>query len=220
MSGKTLLKSLLKRSSHKIVAFSLFSLGSFSIASPSFAASLDVGSWARSGDVSQTAGQATLTNASADGSDDVINYNVSGNNPSGISNLETFLGVSQGTLGLDATEGSAIQTALNVIAGDTFSFDWNFTTFDTRSIDRAFVTIGNSVFNLDGTSGRFSRTFDTPGTYNIGIGVIDVDDFTNSSRLTLSNANQEPVPEPLTILGSLTALGFGASLRRRFRKKA
>ncbi len=230
MSAKTLLKSLVKRSSKKAVAISLFSLSSFTLASPSFAASLDVGSWTRSGDVSQTPGQATLTNAFPGGVDDTAANpnnisNVSANQPTFISNLETFLGVNQGALGLDATEGSAIQTPLSIMAGDVFSFDSNFLTNDDPGFDRAFVTIvnstiGNSVIPVTGNS-RFSYTFTTAGNYNVGIGVVDGgNDFTRSSRLSVSNANLEPVPEPLTILGSLSALGFGAGLRRRFRKQA
>jgi hypothetical protein len=229
MSAKTLLKSLVKRSSRKAVILSLFSLGSLTIASPSFAASLDVGSWTRSGDVSQTPGQATLTNAARDGSDDINAnpnniVNVSGNPPTdpnlGISPLETFLGVTQGTLGLDATEGSAIKTALNVMAGDLFTFDSNFISNDVPGRDRAFVTIGNSLIPLTSNS-RFSYTFTTAGNYNVGIGVVDGgNNVIRSSRLSVSNANLEPVPEPLTILGSLTALGFGAGLRQRFRKQA
>lgn len=236
MSAKTLLKFLGKRSSKKAVAISLFSLGSLTIASPSFAASLDVGSWTRSGDVSQTPGQATLTNAFPGGLDDTAANpnnisNVSGSEPTFISNLETFLGVNQGALGLDATEGSAIQTALNITGGDVFSFDWNFLTNDDPGLDRAFVTIvnsalGNSVIPLTGSS-RFSYTFTTAGNYNIGIGVVDANagdpigaGTSGSSRLIVSNANVEPVPEPLTILGSLSALGFGLGMRRRFRKQA
>lgn len=230
MSAKTLLKSLVKRSSKKAVAISLFSLSSFTLASPSFAASLDVGSWTRSGDVSQTPGQATLTNAFPGGVDDTAANpnnisNVSGSEPTFISNLETFLGVNQGALGLDATEGSAIQTPLSIMAGDVFSFDSNFISNDDPGFDRAFVTIvnsaiGNSVIPVTGNS-RFSYTFTTAGNYNVGIGVVDGgNDFTRSSRLSVSNANLEPVPEPLTILGSLSALGFGAGLRRRFRKQA
>lgn len=230
MSAKTLLKSLVKRSSKKAVAISLFSLSSFTLASPSFAASLDVGSWTRSGDVSQTPGQATLTNAFPGGVDDTAANpnnisNVSGSEPTFISNLETFLGVNQGALGLDATEGSAIQTPLSIMAGDVFSFDSNFISNDDPGFDRAFVTIvnsaiGNSVIPVTGNS-RFSYTFTTAGNYNVGIGVVDGgNDFVRSSRLSVSNANLEPVPEPLTILGSLSALGFGAGLRRRFRKQA
>ncbi|MBE9000544.1 MULTISPECIES: hypothetical protein [unclassified Nostoc] len=36
----------------------------------------------------------------------------------------TFLGLNAGALSIDATEGSAIKTALNVLAGDAISFDY------------------------------------------------------------------------------------------------
>ncbi|GAA6615499.1 PEP-CTERM sorting domain-containing protein [Scytonema sp. NUACC26] len=231
MSVKSLFKSLLKRSTKKAAALSVFSLSSFIIATPSFAASVDLGSWKRSGDVSQTVGQATLTNAATDGNDDFSSnpnniVNVSGNAPIdpnlGIGPLETFLEIAPGTLGLDATEGSAIKSpiALDFQSGDIFSFDWEFVSNDPSN-DRAFVTIANlAPFFLNGNSGRFSYSFKTSGSYSIGIGVFDGgNDVIGSSKLVASNANVEPVPEPLTILGSMTALGWGWRMRQRFRKK-
>ncbi|MBD2527126.1 PEP-CTERM sorting domain-containing protein [Nostoc sp. FACHB-133] len=97
--------------------------------------------------------------------------------------LRTFLGLNVGALSIDATEGSAIKTALNV------------------------------------------HTFATSGSYNIGIGVTDVNDTFGSSILSLTNAsvtnsNPQPVPEPLTTLASILAGGFGVMLKRKDIKKA
>ncbi|WP_138505533.1 PEP-CTERM sorting domain-containing protein [Nostoc sp. PA-18-2419] len=215
--------TFIKRRMKKAMVFSFLGLSSFTIASPSFAASLDLSSWDKSGDVFAVSSQATLTNAFSDGSDDTSNYNVSSNDPTDINSLETFLGLNSGDLGLDATEGSGIKQALNVLAGDVISFDYSFLTYDTLFSDRAFVTISNSVIPLTGSS-PFSYTFATSGIYNVGIGVIDVDDTSASSVLSLTNAsltnaNPQPVPEPLTALGSILAGGFGAMSKRKYLKK-
>jgi hypothetical protein len=99
------------------------------------------------------------------------------------------------------------------------------------------VTIGSQVFNLANITNAtipgsrlasnpnpylrqtgnntFSYTFNTAGTYNVGIGVVDVNDFVTSSGLSVRNANTQPVPEPLTILGSAIAAGFGVMLKRK-----
>lgn len=219
-----LIATFIKRNINQAIFFSFLSLSSFTIASPSFAASLDLSSWDKSGDVFAVPSQATLTNAFSDGSDDADNYNVSSNDPTYINSLETFLGLNSGDLGLDATEGSAIKKALNVLAGDIINFDYSFLTYDTFSSDRAFVTISNSVIPLTGTS-PFSYTFATSGIYNIGIGIVDVNDSFGSSTLSLTNvsvtnANPQPVPEPLTTLGSILAGGFGVMLKIKHIKKA
>jgi hypothetical protein len=210
---------LIQQRIQKAVIFSLFSLSGFSIVSPSFAASIDFSSWDKSGDVVALSSEATITNALADGSDDASNYNVSSNDPTYINSLETFLSLNSGDLGLDATEGSAIKKAFNVLAGDVISFDYSFLTYDTLSSDRAFVTISNSVIPLTGSS-PFSYTFAASGIYNIGIGVVDVDDNFGSSILSVTNANYQSVPEPITILGSILAGGFGVMLKRKHIKKA
>jgi hypothetical protein len=211
---------LSKQKIQKAIVFSLFSLSSFTIASPSFAASINLSSWDRSGDVFATPGEATLTNAFSDGTDDDVNYNVSNNDPTEVDSLETFLGLNLGSLGLDATEGSAIKKAFNVVAGDVFSFDYSFLTYDTFASDRAFVTISNSVIPLIGSS-NFRYTFATSGSYNIGLGVVDVDDVSGSSILRVSRANYQStsVPEPSLLLGFILTGGLGVMLKRKDIKK-
>ncbi len=218
-----LISTLIKRNLNQALVFSFLSLSSFTIASPSFAASLNLSSWDKSGDIVAVPSQATLTNAVADGSDDATQYNVSGNNPDSIGSLETFLGLNFGDLGFDATEGSAIKSALNVLAGDVLSFDYSFLIYDDSFSDRAFVTINNSVISLTGSS-PFTYTFATSGIYNIGIGIIDVNDTSGSSILSLTNAsvtnaNPQSVPEPLTTLGFTLVSGFGLMLKRKPIKK-
>ena len=43
----------------------------------------------------------------------------------------------------------------------------------------------------------------------------------NGKQFALDNFtyNSKPVPEPLTILGSLTATGFGVALRRKYKQQ-
>jgi hypothetical protein len=211
--------TLIKRRIFQAMIFSCLGWSSFTIASPAFAASIDFSTWDKSGDVLTNPNQASLTNALADGSDDTANYNISGNDPDYISSLETFLGLNPGELGLDATEGSAVKTALNVLAGDVINFNYSLLTYDNLSSDRAFVSISNSVIPLTGSS-SFSYTFATSGIYNIGIGITDVNDNVGSSILSLTNAsltnaNPQPVSEPFTTFGSILVGGLGVILKRK-----
>jgi len=71
------------------------------------------------------------------------------------------------------------------------------------------ITFDEDIFRYDIDSG-FSRTLlysDVINSFNAGRG--DLASITPT----------EPVPEPLTILGSATALGFGALLKRESSKK-
>jgi hypothetical protein len=193
----------------------IVAIGSLALAQPALAASLDLSTWTPLGDVQSTASQAKLTNAyNGAGLDDAINRNLSGNDSLDINVLEPNLGLPPGTLGLDAYEGSAIKTIFNnVKVGDRFSFNWSFQTFDTAYIDRAFVTINNTLFNLTG-SNPFSYTFTGAGNYRIAIGVVDVNDTSGSSQLTVNNADLTAVPTP-ALLPGLIAWGLRSGLKRR-----
>ncbi|MEA5502280.1 PEP-CTERM sorting domain-containing protein [Halotia wernerae UHCC 0503] len=193
---------------------SLLSLGSLSLASPSYAVNLDLTSWNTIGDVNPIASDQAILNSGT------INTVSTGG---GTGSLEEFLDVPAGSLDPDpdnfvfSTFGSAIKTTFTGIqTGDVFDFNWDFSTSDT---DSAFVTINNSVIPLAASGNVFKYSFTNAGNYNVGIGIIDVGDSIGGSQLTVSNANLKPVPEPLTILGSLTALSFGVAMRRRFGKK-
>ncbi|GAA6622121.1 PEP-CTERM sorting domain-containing protein [Scytonema sp. NUACC26] len=215
---KTVLKSLLKSSKKKVVALTILGLSNFAVASPSHAAgiSFDTSDWDAIGDVSQSSSQAQLTNAFDATDDGGTDRRVSGKSAVETFDIETFLGFTPGTLDTNFTEGSAIaRTFNNVMAGDVISFDLGFDTLDSG--DRAFVAIDNQI-SYQTTNTSFRHTFSTPGNFKVSIGILDFNDFTNSSRLTVRNGNLQPVPEPLTILGSMTALGLGVSLRQRFRK--
>lgn len=160
--------------------------------------------------------------------------------------LESFLELPPGTLDTlepkGVVEGSAIKQTITVRAGDTLSFSWNFlsneTLFDddpTTFNDLAFISIGkvlkiadtsdlislsNTRFHTESGYRTFSYQFTQGGTYLLGIGVLDAEDGNNffPSGLLIDNVEIRSVPEPITIVGSLVALGIGALLKKRHSK--
>ncbi len=197
----------IKKSLFTAGATSLLSLGTLAIANPSYAASIHLSNWSTIGDTIVTNSQATINSGT-------LNTVLAGG---GTGSIEDFLGITAGSLDpvgstFGATQGSAIKkTFTSINAGDFFRFNWNFATSDT---DSAFVTINSSIIPLTGSK-PFSYSFATAGSYNIGIGVVDVEDTIGNSTLTVSDADLQAVPEPMTILGSAVALLFGTLMRRR-----
>ena len=147
--------------------------------------------------------------------------------------LDSFLGSPVGSLySLGAVGGSALKTRFTATAGDVVSFDWNFLTNEltnpanTRN-DFAFVTIGglskladtNSTFVTSTTSFSaqtgfepFAYNFTTPGTYTLGIGVVDAVDFDTTSALLVDNVKltSSSVPVPAEVHPALGLLILGA----------
>jgi hypothetical protein len=213
----------------KSVSAGLLGLSVLLATSP--AQALDLTTWTSTGDVVKAANQSTITNAFP-GDDGAINFNVSPTAPVSTDVLESFLGLTQGALGATPQEGSAIKKSFTAQAGDQFSFDWNFLTNEPTTggnPDFAFVTIGSGLNTLatianatTSPAGIFLRqtglssfnyTFNTAGTYTIGIGVVDNNDFIASSALQIGNADYKAVPTP-ALLPAL--VGFGvAALRKR-----
>jgi hypothetical protein len=203
-------------------AFSLLSLGSLALfASPTYAASIDFSTWTKFGDVTSTGTQATPTTAGT---------NALGTG-GGADSLEDALGIPSNSLVSDPldlanspTQGSAIRNSSffsNINANDVFSFTSNFT---PDGSDRAFVAITNlgtsatQIFTP--ATSAFSYTFLTAGAYDVSIGALDVGDTIGQSQLVASNGNLQPVPEPISVISSIVALSCGATLRKRFGKKA
>jgi hypothetical protein len=150
---------------------------------------------------------------------------------------KSHLGLNVGDLDINgmAFEGSAISTTLKVVAGEKFTFKWNFLTNETASLppfsplnDFAFFTVNGDIFKLadvndasnissffnSETGDRtFSYTFTESSIYKVGIGVVDIDDFTNTSALQIREASLtsviQSVPEPSAALGSCLVIGFG-----------
>ncbi|MBE9007834.1 PEP-CTERM sorting domain-containing protein [Fortiea sp. LEGE XX443] len=146
------------------------------------------------------------------------------------SNIESFLGLANGTLDAsnfqNVTNGSAIRNTIAAQAGDVLRFDWQFQTNDYLPFnDFSFYSIGSSLYeladvrlvgNFGQTASQTSFTFTTAGTYTVGFGVANTLDELVSSNLTVGSAAiNESVPEPITIIGSLTAGAFGVALRRK-----
>ncbi len=232
-------------SSRAVVIFGFFASTSLVFANPAQAVSIDLGSWTKVGDVDAMGSQANLSTASSTAQDDFPQpagrFNYSGNSPVMAGTpLETAVGLNPGAfdnpadpfLGA-ASEGSAITTNLNVRKGDRLIFDWNYLTNDTFDDYAFFVANGvitrladvsnannaSSFFTSETGTRTFNYTFDNAGNYQVGIGVVDIGDFSSTSALQISNAQTEPVPEPLTILGTAVAGGFGVILRRKRSKK-
>ncbi|AFW95376.1 hypothetical protein [Dolichospermum sp. UHCC 0406] len=138
----------------------------------------------------------------------------------GTDSLEAFLSIDPNNFSNaipDNQYGSAIKsTFTNINSGDVFSFNWDFTSTDQ---DQAFVTIANNIQPLTGNNGTYNYAFTSPGSYNVGIGVVDVNDSTGQSTLTLSNAQIQAVPwetDTLPILGSTILFGIGVWAKRKY----
>ena len=208
-----------------VTAAIVVSLGTLA-AKPSQAAVVDFSTWNSTGTVSNLGnGQVNLesTGEFADGP------------------LQSFLGLNSSDLdiGGEAFEGSAVTNNITAAAGDKFSFTYNFLTDETASTigalnDFAFVSINgvvnqltdvsdaintSSSFNSETGLRTFSTTFANSGNFQVGLGVVNVDDFSGTSAFQVTNASIESVPEPSTILGTLVAGGFGAMFRRKRSKK-
>ncbi|AFZ22772.1 PEP-CTERM putative exosortase interaction domain-containing protein [Cylindrospermum stagnale PCC 7417] len=198
----------IKHSFFTVGTGSLLSLGTLTIANPSYAVTLDLTTWNKIGDATlNSPTQATINS----GTEPTVNTG------GGSGSLEEFLSIPNNAI-VDAIPnavfGSAIQKTYAVNSGDVFSFNYTFSPSDS---DVAFVTINNIITTLTASS-PFSYSFTNAGNYNIGIGVVDVNDSIGPSTLTVTNADLQSVPEPTTMLGLLTGLGFGAAMKRRFRK--
>ena len=213
--------------------------------------------WSSAGDVKAVAVatgigfQAVLTNAAKTNQDDFPAstgaLNVSGVDPlavGSISGLDGFLNLSSylvanGTSLLDlaslsATEGSAISQSINLSAGETLSFLWDFATADNVEGDYAFVLINGqkavlanllnsnpnaSLMNpLISNTGQqlYSFTAIASGAYAVAVGLVDVNDFGSSSMLTVGEFAVSAVPEP----SQWAAIVAGLFLVSRFVKRS
>ncbi len=174
-------------------------------------------------------------------------FNFSGETASmvGFGGLEDFLDIEASSLDVEgfAYEGSAIKTNLTVNAGDRLIFDWQFFTNETSTVlaeelhplnDYAFLLVNGEIekfadyqqatnpsplFDRQTEIETFDYTFTVGGIYPIALGVIDVDDFSITSALSVENIRLEPIPEPLTVLGVGTAIALGTGFKKSLTKK-
>ncbi|MEO0838504.1 MAG: PEP-CTERM sorting domain-containing protein [Cyanobacteria bacterium J06633_8] len=131
-----------------------------------------------------------------------------------------------------AYEGSGIRNSNFIAAaGDVLTFDWNFTTTEptppNTNNDFAFYAVNGVVTaipNADAdNAGNSSVSIALAnGINDIAIGIADAGDVNNESIFAITNADGpvQPIPEPLTILGSLGGLAFGSFIRKRLRQEA
>jgi hypothetical protein len=195
------------------MAAGLFSLSNLT-ATSARAADLKFADWTSVGDVEKSITSATLTTAKANNADgDIGNINLTGADPVDRDSLNSSFGLFSAPLGSTATEGSGIYTDLIIGAGDVLRFDW--LGFNVDPTDRLFAAINGNTFDLNGSV--FSYTFPTPGTFRVGVGVVDQGNALQSSVLVISNADltkAQAVPSPALLPAMI---GFGLSLIRKRR---
>jgi hypothetical protein len=92
-------------------------------------------------------------------------------------------------------------------------------------INNANAKLG-SIFDQETGLKPYEYKFNNTGTYTVALGVVDINDYNVSSALSLENirvekayAVPEPVPEPMTMLGTGVALGFGVLLKKESSKR-
>ena len=181
------------------------SLGAIAFSTPAYSINVDLSTFDAIGDVSNSN---TLINS---GTTSTVSTG------GGTGSLEEFLDFTGGDFDTAIPSnayGSAIKRTLTFNAGDQFSFNWSFSTSDS---DQAFVSIGNAIATLSG-SNPYSYTFATSGNYQVAMGVLDVNDSTGVSSLTLSNAQIQAVPWETDALPVVsTTLLFGIGIWRKYK---
>ena len=186
-------------------------------ATGAMAAPVDLTTWTGLGDTLVTASTAKVTTAFSDEAP------LSGS-ALYIDDLESGLSATSGTLGGEALEGSALLQSFNFTGNTRVSFNWALSTenFDAGYADLAFVLIDGVLLQplanvaLAEQSGLFRYSF-TAGAHTLAFGVVDVNDVTGVSILSVANVDVSLVPEPGSLALLLAGLGLVAtqSARRR-----
>lgn len=109
--------------------------------------------------------------------------------------------------------------SIDLLEATVFPDTFGVTAIGTKSDS----TTVSQTFTLDGIAGRETFVFSPEFTSLISLNIVE--DSTNSFSVDIVQVDNielstvAAVPEPLTILGSATALGFGALLKRESSKK-
>jgi VCBS repeat-containing protein len=166
----------------------------------------------------------TVTDALGASSSSTLQLTVTGTNDAPVAQAASASALEGGVTSAGpvqaATEGAAITlTITTTTPGEAVSFDWAFSTSDYLPYDDfAYVQVnGEPVGTLSsvstvgnyGSSGThsFNHNFAVPGTYTLVIGVADVRDTSNDSRLQLSNLS--PNAGVASQVGSVSQNGSG-----------
>ena len=109
------------------------------------------------------------------------------------------------------TSGVLTVNSVGQTSGTWSATGLNYSLYDYVAVIKA----GNSFSAYKLADGTIDGNWDTLGVEPVGKN----GNTPGLSHLTLYKADAEPVPEPLTILGSATALGIGGLLKRQQSKK-
>ena len=87
--------------------------------------------------------------------------------------------------------------------------------------DNGSVSYGGSVGSSDGDTVNYLLISDIEGDFTLtgNANLSWIGSTPNNSRLAFQVIGGATIPEPLTILGSATALGFGTFFKRKLSKK-
>lgn len=159
--------------------------------------------------------------------------------------LASIMGISKAELeasndNATATNGSLVyQSISNVLAGDSFSFSWNFVEQDYMPFDdwafygislnggpaevSKFASLG-SVGHDPGTTinGWETVSFDITqaGDYTFYFGIVNAEDRNLDSDLWIDGVSLDTIPVPTPSTLAIFALGIMGLVARRFKKQA
>jgi hypothetical protein len=116
------------------------------------------------------------------------------------------------------------QTIYTITAAETGTvmFDWNYETFDSfldPSADFFGYILNGNFFQLSDDFGAIAQNgtimFPVMAGDVFGFEIDTADNLNGFAQVTIANFKAPvPIPEPLTILGSVTAVGFGVLFKK------
>ena len=112
------------------------------------------------------------------------------------------------------------------LANGVVSYQWDYYTVDNRASNNPFNFVLNNVSTpiyrdtgSDNGTGTESVAVNTGDKFGFEIATTNNTSFGGSVKISNFSAPSSPVPEPMSILGSLTAITFGANLCRTFKQQ-
>jgi hypothetical protein len=83
-------------------------------------------------------------------------------------------------------------------------------------LQKSNLTQGNTYFDFN----AFSQAIDFTKVFSVKLDITSPRAIDLEMNFLQADVNPKGVPEPLTMLGSAAAIGFGAAFRRKYKKKA